>query len=848
MGKVKGKHRLDKFYHLAKEQGYRSRAAFKLIQLDAKYSLLNASRSVLDLCAAPGGWMQVAVNRVPVGSLVVGIDLFPIRPIRGCISVEEDITKPKCRSTIKKLLAENGFKAFDLVLHDGSPNVGGAWAQEATSQNALVIDSVKLATEFLAPKGTFVTKVFRSQDYNAVHYCLRQLFEKVEVTKPVASRSTSAEIYVIGLKYKAPAKIDPRLLDIKHLFQGAIEPSKAYDIFEPKQKRNREGYDDDVSLVRKVFPAAEFVWSSDDPVETLGKVTSISFGDDSSLPLKEHPLTTEEVITLCEDLRVLGKQDFKQLLKWRINIRKALSPIGKTTFTVVNIDQENKNVDKEEDEDGDEDGNEDEKVLNEMEQLTHDVERKKKREKKILAKRRAKDKARKATGMQIDALQDGYVDNELFSLASIKGKDDLATIDTTVDVEGDELAGSDDDADNEADEDSESSDLDSDEERSRYDEQLDKVLDEAYERFLAKNDGSTKQRNRAKEAYSDMLTVGSDDDNNDVDQPDDDSDNGQVDKEANPLVVPIDEDRELTQEEIKNRWYSQDIFTEAVEGGDLGKDSSDEDELQIAVQKKKIALRNKAKDGSKPHSLGSEAPKNRAAKIQDLEVVPAPVTDSSSSSDDESEDYDTDTKCEVLAAAKKMLRKRKRDEILDDGYNKRTFDDQGLPSWFAEDEKRHNQPLKPVTKEEIDAEKARFKEINARPAKKVAEAKARKKRAVMRTMEKVRKKANTIADQNDLPDRSKSRMINQLYKKAVTPRKPKKELVVAKKGVQVRAGKGKLLVDRRMKSDARQQGMNKQSKKGSGKGKGAGKGSVKGKGKGKGSMKGSSRSGVKGKM
>uniref|UniRef100_A0A803MXW3 Putative rRNA methyltransferase n=1 Tax=Chenopodium quinoa TaxID=63459 RepID=A0A803MXW3_CHEQI len=745
MGKVKGKHRLDKFYHLAKEQGYRSRAAFKLIQLDAKYSLLHASRSVLDLCAAPGGWMQVAVNRVPVGSLVVGIDLFPIRPIRGCISVEEDITKPKCRSTIKKLLAENGFKAFDLVLHDGSPNVGGAWAQEATSQNALVIDSIKLATDFLAPKGTFVTKVFRSQDYNAVHYCLRQLFEKVEVTKPVASRSTSAEIYVIGLKYKAPAKIDPRLLDIKHLFQGAIEPSKAYDIFETKQKRNREGYDDDVSLVRKVCPAVEFVWSSDDPVETLGKVTSISFGDDSSLPLKEHPSTTEEVITLCEDLRVLGKQDFKQLLNL--------------------LDQ---------------------------------------------------DKARKATGMQIDALQDGYVDNELFSLASIKGKEDLAIIDTTVDVEGDELAGSDDDADNEADQDSESSDLDSDEEHSRYDEQLDKVLDEAYERFLAKNDGSTKQRKRAKEAYSDVLTVDSDDDNNDIDLPDDDSDNDQVDKEANPLVVPIDEDRELTQEEIRNRWYSQDIFTEAVEGGDLGKDSSDEDDLQIAVQKKKIALRFKAKDGSKPHSLGSEAPKNRAAKLQDdLEVVPAPVTDSSSSSDDESEDYDTDTKCEVLAAAKKMLRKRKRDEILDDGYNKRTFDDQGLPSWFAEDEKRHNQPLKPVTKEEIDAEKARFKEINARPAKKVAEAKARKKRAAMRTMEKVRKKANTIADQNDLPDRSKSRMINQLYKKAATPRKPKKELVVAKKGVQVRAGKGKLLVDRRMKSDARQQGMNKQNKKGS---------------------------------
>lgn len=347
------------------------------------------------------------------------------------------------------------------------------------------------------------------------------------------------------------------------------------------------------------------------------------------------------------------------------------------------------------------------------------------------------------------------------------------------------------------------------------------------------------------------MFVQGDDDVNDVDQPDDDSDRDEGGKEANPLVVPIDEDRELTQDEIKQRWYSQDIFTEAVEGGDLGKDSSDDDDhLQIAAQKKKIALRNKAKENLKPHSLGSETPKRRAAaKIQDdLEVVPAPVTDSSSSSDDESEEeYDTDSKCEMLAVAKKMLRKRKREEIMDDGYNKRMFDDQGLlPSWFAEDEKRHNQPLKPVTKEEIDAEKARFREINARPAKKVAEAKARKKRSALRNMEKVRKKANTIADQTDLGDRSKSRMISQLYKKAATPRKPKKELVVAKKGVQVRAGKGKLLVDRRMKKDARQHGMNK---KGKGTSKGTGKGTGKGKGSstGKGSMNGSGKKGNKGR-
>lgn len=159
MGKVKGKHRLDKYYRLAKEHGYRSRASWKLVQLDSKHGFLRSSRAVLDLCAAPGGWMQVAVQRVPVGSLVVGIDLVPIAPIRGAIATQQDITKPECKAKIKRLMSENRCVAFDLILHDGSPNVGGAWAQEATTQNALVIDAVKLATQFLSPKGTFVTKV-----------------------------------------------------------------------------------------------------------------------------------------------------------------------------------------------------------------------------------------------------------------------------------------------------------------------------------------------------------------------------------------------------------------------------------------------------------------------------------------------------------------------------------------------------------------------------------------------------------------------------------------------------------------------------------------------------------------
>ncbi|XP_057953422.1 adoMet-dependent rRNA methyltransferase spb1 [Malania oleifera] len=819
MGKVKGKHRLDNYYHLAKEHGYRSRAAWKLIQLDSKFSFLSTARSALDLCTAPGGWMQVAVQRMPVASFIVGVDLVPIRPIRGAISFVADITNSKCRSTIKKLMDENGCRAFDLVLHDGSPNVGGAWAQEATVQNALVIDSVKLATEFLARKGTFVTKVFRSQDYNSVRYCLNQLFEKVEVVKPSASRKESAEIYVLGLKYKAPAKIDSRLLDVKHLFQGGDKTRKVVDIQRPtKQKRHRDGYEDGDTTLRKVCSAADFVWS-ETPLELLHSVTSITFEDPACLPIKDHDLTTEEIKILCDDLGVLGNQDFKHLFKWRTNIRKALCPAQKANSSATKVENENE-VD------------EDERMLNEMEELTYAMERKKKREKKLLAKRRAKDKARKATGMQVDALDDGYIDLELFSLSSIKGKKDLVAFDSTEHDEDGEFENSGSEEVCEETEEHSPSDMDSDEECKRYNDQLEEILDKAYEHYMAKKNGSTKQRKRAKESYSEdgQLLEGGDDD--DIINSDHNSDNGQSDHEANPLMVPLAEEVP-TRDEITAKWFSQDIFAKVAEV-DLGKNER-EDEMGLdKKEEKQPSNAKKVKEKTAKHSAELNlAQAQPSMPDDDFEIVPAPATDSSDdSSSDESEDEDVDTKAEILACAKKMLRKKQREQILDDAYNKYMFDDEGLPRWFMEEEKRHRQPIKPVTKEEIAAMRAEFKEIDARPAKKVAEAKARKKRDAMRKLEKVRKKANNISDQADISDRSKGKLIEKLYKKAA-PKRPKKEYVVAKKGVQVKAGKGKVLVDRRMKKDARSQGSGKQGKGGLKKGKNAkaqkGKGSNKGK-------------------
>ena len=263
---------------------------------------------------------------MPQNSLIIGVDLAPIKPIPKVITFQSDITTEKCRATIRTHLKT--WKA-DCVLHDGAPNVGTAWVQDSFNQAELVLHSLKLATEFLIEGGTFVTKVFRSKDYNPLLWVFNQLFTKVEATKPPSSRNVSAEIFVVCRGFKAPKRIDPRLLDPRTVFEdlAAPTPNNEAKVFNPEiKKRKREGYEDGEYIQFKEISASEFI-NTTDQIAILGQYNKLSFeqpknGDVALAALDKLPETTDEVRTCCADLKVLGRKEFKLLLKWRLKVRE----------------------------------------------------------------------------------------------------------------------------------------------------------------------------------------------------------------------------------------------------------------------------------------------------------------------------------------------------------------------------------------------------------------------------------------------------------------------------------------------------------------------------------------------
>ena len=194
-----GEARRDLYRRLAKEQGYKSRAAFKLLEANEKYDFIRPGGIVLDFGAAPGGWTQVASELVGDRGLVVAVDVSPIRlKERNVVSIRIDVSDPEVAS---KVVAATGRKA-DVVLSDLAPSVSGVWELDQTRQVDLTLRALGLCRALLKGGGSLFCKLFEGERSQEVRDELRKTFRSVRVMKPAASRSASSELYYFceGLK------------------------------------------------------------------------------------------------------------------------------------------------------------------------------------------------------------------------------------------------------------------------------------------------------------------------------------------------------------------------------------------------------------------------------------------------------------------------------------------------------------------------------------------------------------------------------------------------------------------------------------------------------------------------
>jgi AdoMet-dependent rRNA methyltransferase SPB1 len=357
-------------------------------------------------------------------STIIGLDLLPIKPIRGVQTFQVDITSQKCRQIINKEC--KGIKA-DVVISDGAPNVGADFTKDAYVQNELALISCRLAADVLAPGGWFITKVFRSQDYNALLWVLKQLFKKVSATKPSSSRLASAEIFVVCEGFLAPKSIDPKMLDPKYAFAQLEAPQKALSIFHPKygkKERSRQGYAESMGMTLTRDCTARSFVDSEDPVSLLAEYNTLSFtkGDDDDL--LNHPDTSTEVKLLCKDLKILNKGDFKGLLKWRlkmIKFKNKNAPAGVEDEPENEKIAEMKSLTLEELQEMDE-----RKIDREMNDWRLREMAKRKREKKKLAKQKAKERMRIAMGMESELMTPKL--EGVFSVKGIRNDESLEVL------------------------------------------------------------------------------------------------------------------------------------------------------------------------------------------------------------------------------------------------------------------------------------------------------------------------------------------------------------------------------------------------------------------------------------
>eukprot|EP00917_Polyrhabdina_sp_WS-2016_P013074 GHVP01028767.1.p1 GENE.GHVP01028767.1~~GHVP01028767.1.p1 ORF type:complete len:809 (+),score=198.31 GHVP01028767.1:27-2453(+) len=764
MGK-EGKERKDKYYHLAKEQNLRARSSFKLVQIAQRHRIFERCECLIDLCAAPGGWTLVAKKNMPMSSTIVAIDLNTIARIEGVTTIKADITTQKCRGMIKKSI---GTKPVDVILHDGSPNMGTSWSHDAFTQNELVLHSIKLMTEFLRPNGIFVTKVFRSADYNSLLWVANQLFQNVTATKPQASRNVSAETYLVCTGYKAPGKIDPKLLDPKSVFVSVVAApgevgvdgrrvgTSLTELFAAARKKNRKGYADDESF-KKIIPIQTLL-ESKDPQVIITSSNTISFDpkDTRQMWVKNHFLTNNKILNSLEDLQVCGLAELKKVLDWRIKLQ--VEP--DYPYKVVNVSSSSNPI-EEAIIDSDE----------ELQQLLHKEDRASKKKRQKEEKRQEKFELRKKMSYVTHTQRIEENDDDLFlpepeELSKVrkrlkKMREDSNAVDTIY------------------------TDSEEDIKEALNKSRIEEINDEI-QNF--ENDGLVDDH----EKYIEMMSKGID--IMDKYYKDLEAERATTKKVTKNKQKAVKKRRELLEKEIAlidaeeglgtsksefasrkrdlktadevlpanplmtDRWFANPIFDESGARLEPTEEvSSDQKQPKPApVEEDEHALPVKKKN--KKQDRDPNAPK-KIKKCDGIELVaaeaPCPPAFEKEPTPEEV--------MEIQLIGKQLIKKKGRMDLIDDGFNTLALDDkENFPQWFLDEEKKYMQPLRPYTREEMQNYMRKLRDVADRPAKKVLEAQARKKKRSLKRSQKMEK----ILGSSDMSESQKGKKVRALKRQA----------------------------------------------------------------------------------
>ncbi len=190
----------DHYVKLARKAGYRSRAAFKLLELDERDRLLKQGMTVIDLGAAPGGWSAVAKQKVGEKGQVIALDILPMEPLIGVEFLQGDFNE---ETVVEALLKRVDKHHVDLVMSDMSPNITGITAIDQPRSFQLTEQAFEFAREVLKPGGSFIVKVFQGQGFDAFLKAVRADFSKVHIRKPKSSRDRSHEVYIVAMSFKS---------------------------------------------------------------------------------------------------------------------------------------------------------------------------------------------------------------------------------------------------------------------------------------------------------------------------------------------------------------------------------------------------------------------------------------------------------------------------------------------------------------------------------------------------------------------------------------------------------------------------------------------------------------------